>query len=141
MQLRNLLLQTQLIEHQLTLSAGGDVKAARQAVLDSPYSDYPPDSHHISRIFQAEYSTLLLIASYKIPLVSVCQGIWMGLGFGLAGFGRYRVVSDGTVFAVPENAIGEDSLPSFDSPCFGQPRASLSDIVHLFYLLAKACTC
>lgn len=57
-------------------------------------------------MFQAEYSTLLLIASYKLPFVSCCQGIWMGLGFGIAGFGRYRVVSDGTIFAMPENAIG-----------------------------------
>jgi enoyl-CoA hydratase/carnithine racemase len=86
--------------------AGGDVKAARQAVLDSPYADFPPESHHIHRVFTAEYSTLLLIASYKLPFVSCCQGIWMGLGFGLAGFGRYRVVSDGTIFAMPENAIG-----------------------------------
>ncbi|KAF6257812.1 ClpP/crotonase-like domain-containing protein [Scenedesmus sp. NREL 46B-D3] len=86
--------------------AGGDVKAARQAVLDSPYTDSPPAGHHIHRVFQAEYSTLLLIAGYSLPLVSCCQGIWMGLGFGIAGFGRYRVVSDGTIFAMPENAIG-----------------------------------
>jgi enoyl-CoA hydratase/carnithine racemase len=85
---------------------GGDVKAARQAVIDNPYTDFPPEGHHIHRVFQAEYSTLLLIAGYKLPLVSCCQGIWMGLGFGIAGFGRYRVVSDGTVFAMPENAIG-----------------------------------
>lgn len=83
------------------------MKAARQAVLDSPYTDSPPAGHHIHRVFQAEYSTLLLIAGYSLPLVSCCQGIWMGLGFGIAGFGRYRVVSNGTIFAMPENAIGE----------------------------------
>lgn len=75
-------------------------------MLDSPYPDFPPEGHHIHRVFQAEYSTLLLIASYKLPFVSCCQGIWMGLGFGIAGFGRFRVVSDGTIFAMPENAIG-----------------------------------
>lgn len=32
----------------------------------------------------------------------------MGLGFGIAGFGKYRVVSDGTIFAMPENSIGKE---------------------------------
>lgn len=30
----------------------------------------------------------------------------MGLGFGIAGLAPVRIVSDGTVFAMPENAIG-----------------------------------
>ncbi|WIA16505.1 hypothetical protein OEZ85_013183 [Tetradesmus obliquus] len=93
-------------DNERSFCSGGDVKAARQAVLDSPYPDSPPAGHHIHTVFQAEYSTLLLIASYKLPFVSCCQGIWMGLGFGIAGFGRFRVVSDGTIFAMPENAIG-----------------------------------
>lgn len=29
-----------------------------------------------------------------------------GLGFGIAGYAPYRIVSDGTIFAMPENAIG-----------------------------------
>lgn len=30
--------------------AGGDVKAARQAVLEQPYADVPPAGHHIHRV-------------------------------------------------------------------------------------------
>ena len=88
--------------------SGGNVKSARAAVLEDPYADEPPPGHHIHRVFQAEYSLVVLVSQYPVPLVSICQGIWMGLGFGIAGFGRYRVVSDGTVFAMPENAIGKE---------------------------------
>eukprot|EP00775_Hariotina_reticulata_P012459 gene12459-12594_t len=86
--------------------SGGDVKAARQAALDQPYPNAPPAGHHIHRVFRAEYSTVLLIEAYRLPIVACCQGIWMGLGFGLAGFCRYKIVTDETVFAMPENHIG-----------------------------------
>jgi enoyl-CoA hydratase/carnithine racemase len=29
-----------------------------------------------------------------------------GLGFGIAGYAPYRIISDGTIFAMPEIAIG-----------------------------------
>lgn len=88
-------------------AAGGDVKAARARVLESPYDDAPPPGHAIHAMFQAEYSAVTLIGSYPLPIISWATGIWMGLGVGLAAFGRYRVVSDSTVFAMPENVIGE----------------------------------
>jgi enoyl-CoA hydratase/carnithine racemase len=89
---------------------GGDVKAARQAAMEAPYPDVPPADHHIHRVFKAEYSTVLLTAAYPLPIVACCQGIWMGLGFGLAGFCRYRIVTDETVFAMPENHIGAEMV-------------------------------
>lgn len=57
------------------------------------------------QVFEAEYSTVLLTAAHP-NLVVCCQGIWMGLGFGIAGYAPYRIISDGTMFAMPENAIG-----------------------------------
>jgi 3-hydroxyisobutyryl-CoA hydrolase len=57
------------------------------------------------QVFEAEYSTVLLTAAHS-NLVVCCQGIWMGLGFGIAGYAPYRIISDGTIFAMPENAIG-----------------------------------
>ncbi|KAI8468775.1 MAG: ClpP/crotonase-like domain-containing protein [Monoraphidium minutum] len=88
--------------------AGGDVKSARAAVLAAPYEGVPPSGHHIHRVFQAEYSLVVLASelSAALPVVALCDGIWMGLGFGIAGFCRHRVVTEGTVFAMPENMIG-----------------------------------
>lgn len=73
-------------------ATGGDVKSARAAVLAQPYTDAPPEGHHIHRVFQAEYSTVVLVSglSELLPVVALCDGIWMGLGFGIAGYCRHR---------------------------------------------------
>jgi hypothetical protein len=46
----------------------------------------------VPRLRQAEYSTVVLTAelSSRLPVVALCDGIWMGLGFGIAGFCRHR---------------------------------------------------
>jgi enoyl-CoA hydratase/carnithine racemase len=67
-----------------------------------------PNLHPVAarvQVFEAEYSTVLLTAAHP-TLVACCHGIWMGLGFGITGFAPYRIISDGTIFAMPENAIG-----------------------------------
>lgn len=47
-----------------------------------------------------------LIASYKKPLVCLIDGIVMGSGAGISMYGSFRVVTDNTVFAMPEASIG-----------------------------------
>lgn len=86
--------------------AGGDVKAARSAVLEAPYSGVPPAGHKVHKIFTSEYSTLLSITRSRPPVVALCQGIVMGLGAGLASCATARVVTDDTVWAMPETHIG-----------------------------------
>lgn len=79
--------------------AGGDIRAIREHAVSG-------DHAAITRYFGAEYELDQLVAEYPKPYVSLIAGAAMGGGLGISVHGEIRVVTDSTVMAMPETAIG-----------------------------------
>jgi len=79
--------------------AGGDVRAVRQAVLDEDYET-------AETFFAEEYALNAAIAHFPKPYVSLIQGVCMGGGLGISVHGSDRIVTETTILAMPETAIG-----------------------------------
>ncbi len=84
--------------------AGGDVvslyesgKAAREG---------RGDGSAIRAFFSEEYIVNRLIKRFPKPYVALIDGISMGGGVGLSEHGSHRVVTERTLFAMPETGIG-----------------------------------
>lgn len=80
--------------------AGGDVKALVAALEEGP--DLSPGAEY----FSAEYFVDYLIHTYSKPLLCWADGITMGGGIGIMNGATYRAVTERTLMAMPENAIG-----------------------------------
>ena len=79
--------------------AGGDITRLYQEGLAG--------NHVFGRQFwQDEYRLNALIANYPKPYVSILDGIVMGGGVGISLHGSHRIVTDKTMFAMPECSIG-----------------------------------
>ncbi len=84
--------------------AGGDVRAVSDAGLAAKRAG---KASPLTRdFFFEEYRLNRRLARFPKPIVSLIDGICMGGGVGLSVHGRYRVVSEKALFAMPESAIG-----------------------------------
>ncbi|WP_419999527.1 enoyl-CoA hydratase/isomerase family protein [Streptomyces boninensis] len=78
--------------------AGGDIALMRESALGD---------HGIAQQFwREEYALDALIANYPVPVVGIMDGITMGGGIGLTGHAAVRIVTERSVLAMPEVAIG-----------------------------------
>lgn len=84
--------------------SGGDVKtvaleakAAREGRGDGALADH---------FFYEEYTLNNRIFSFSKPYIALVDGIVMGGGKGISAHGSHRVVTENTLFAMPETSIG-----------------------------------
>ncbi|WP_019218622.1 enoyl-CoA hydratase/isomerase family protein [Bartonella florencae] len=56
--------------------------------------------------FSDEYRLNAYIKRFSKPYISFLNGIWMGGGVGISLYGSHRIVTENTLFAMPEGAIG-----------------------------------
>lgn len=79
--------------------AGGDVQQLYQCMLAG---DLAP----ARTFFASEYELNRLIARYSKPVVAIMHGIVIGGGVGISAHAAHRIVTDRTLLALPECAIG-----------------------------------
>ena len=83
--------------------AGGDVKG----VWEAGRSGEPVTKDSVTdAFFREEYALNAAIAGCPKPQVSVWDGIVMGGGVGVSIFGKYRIATEKSMFAMPETNIG-----------------------------------
>lgn len=79
--------------------SGGDVKTARQLILDG-------DEAQCDEFFAVEYEMNRFIAEYPKPYVALVSGVNMGGGMGVSAHGSHFVVAEGAFASMPEMNIG-----------------------------------
>jgi enoyl-CoA hydratase len=85
-------------EGERAFCAGGDVVQVSLCGKEDPVA--------AREFFRVEYEMDLAIAEFPKPYICLIDGIVMGGGLGISVNGRYRVVSEHTMAAMPETGIG-----------------------------------
>jgi len=94
--------------------AGGDVKTLYldgikdKGKINKQKHGYGEKGFYTSDFFREEFRLNHLIATQKknVPQISLWDGIVMGGGVGISVHGKYRIVTENTLFAMPETGIG-----------------------------------
>lgn len=86
-------------EGEKAFSAGGDLafvyRHGKAGDIETP-----------NRFWRDEYRLNALIDRYPKPYVAIMDGIVMGGGVGISAHGSHRVVTDNSMIAMPECAVG-----------------------------------
>ncbi|CAJ1353581.1 unnamed protein product [Effrenium voratum] len=88
---------------KVAFCAGGDVKAMAQVLKEDPQSQLP--AVQLAQEYAA-ISSLSRRRAEGLPVICFMDGICMGFGLGLACACEFRVVTERSLLAMPECAIG-----------------------------------
>ena len=81
---------------------GGDV----MMLVESVKSASSDEGLAADEFFAAEYRLNALMQSYGKPIIAILDGIVMGGGVGISVHGAARIITERTIFAMPEAGIG-----------------------------------
>ncbi|KAL3815200.1 hypothetical protein ACJIZ3_016468 [Penstemon smallii] len=79
--------------------AGGDVAAAFRAIAQGGWRSG-------ADFFRKGFTMIYVVATHNKPQVSIVNGLVMGGGASAAIHGTFQVVTENTLFAMPETALG-----------------------------------
>lgn len=79
--------------------AGGDIRG----LYDAHQNNEP---ELLDAFYRREYLLNHYMSQYPKPCIALLDGITMGGGVGVSVHGRYRLVTEKTMFAMPETGIG-----------------------------------
>ena len=86
--------------------AGGDLKGLYEARQQADCFVPGAPGSLLADMFREEYALDYLISDYAKPYVALLDGVTMGAGFGISISASHRIVTERTVFAMPETKIG-----------------------------------
>lgn len=92
---KSMILMKSTVEN--VFSTGGDIM---QVVKSEP-----PETG--KELFRKMYMIHFLISNLQIPQISILNGAMIGAGASMSIFGSYRVITDKTVYTMPEASIGD----------------------------------
>ncbi len=104
--------------------AGGDLRALYNAKGDLDFG---------AKFYDIGYRLPYIVANFPKPVISLIDGIVMGGGAGLSIHASRRVLTENTLFAMPECGIG--LFPDVGANWFLQPARGIPDPVGLFIAL------
>ncbi|KAJ4707667.1 3-hydroxyisobutyryl-CoA hydrolase 1 [Melia azedarach] len=79
--------------------SGGDIRLLYKYTTAGHWS-------FAARFYKNILTLNYLLATYQKPLVAIINGIVMGGGAGMSMYAKFKIVSENTVFAMPEAGIG-----------------------------------
>lgn len=86
-------------ENRVPFCSGGDIRLIYEAQND-------PERKFAVAFYAEEYRVNTFIHRYPKPYIALIDGVVMGGGVGVSIHGSHRVMSERTLFAMPETGIG-----------------------------------
>lgn len=88
--------------HGRHYSSGADLSALLKEILEKAETDKQGKLMGVPDFLSNNYTSLLMLESFTIPVISAIRGVCLGSALELALFSHFRLCSDDSVFGLPE---------------------------------------